>query len=208
VARTARAAASSNGEAPRVAAVPVSAVVRASVLFAAVAASVAAGTSIASGSDAPACAGADASPTAQTVTQARAAIACLLNAARDDGAPLRVDVRLGHAAQSFARALDPAKPLTHAGHGATTPLDRIASAGYPRGASFSAAETLGRSHGSVATPARRVKAWLASASTRRLLTSTRYRDVGVGVVTRGEVTTFVVEVAVRRAEAHLTTTSR
>jgi uncharacterized protein YkwD len=169
---------------------------------------VAAGTSIASGAGAPSCSGAAASPATQTVTQTRAAIACLLNAARDDGAPLRVDVRLGHAAQSFARALDPAKPLTHAGQGATTPLDRIASAGYPRGEPFSAAETLGRSRGSVATPARRVKAWLASASTRRLLTSTRYRDIGIGVVTRGAVTTFVVEVAVRHAAAHVTTTSR
>jgi uncharacterized protein YkwD len=201
-------AASSNGEAPTVATVRISAGVRGSLLFAAVVATVATGNSVASGADAPACAGAGASPASQTVTQTRAAIACLLNAARDDGAPLRVDIRLGHAAQRFAHALDPAKPLTHAGRGATTPLDRIASAGYPRGASFSAAETLGRSRGSVATPARRVKAWLASASTRRLLTSTRYRDVGIGVVTRGAVTTFVVEVAARHAAAHVTTTSR
>jgi uncharacterized protein YkwD len=177
--------------------------VRGSALIAVAALSVAAGSSVASAADAPACAGADALPGTQTVVQTRATITCLLNAARADGAPLSADVRLGHAAQGFARALDPSKPLTHAGHGGTTPLDRIATAGYPRGGSFSAAETLGRSHGSLATPARRVKAWLAAASTRKLLTSARYRDVGVGVVTRGDVTTFVVEVAARRAAAHV-----
>lgn len=178
--------------------------VRGSALIAVAALSLAAGSPAASAVEAPICAGADQSPATLTVTQTRSAIICLLNAARDDGAPLRTDARLGRAAQRFARALDPAKPLTHTGHGETTPLDRIAAVGYPRGGSFSAAETLGRSNGSPATPARRVKSWLANASTRRLLTSARYRDVGIGVVTRGNVTTFVVEVAARRAAAHVT----
>jgi uncharacterized protein YkwD len=181
--------------------VPESGGVRGSALIAVAALSLAAGSSTASAADAPLCAGADQTPATLTVTQTRSAITCLLNAARDPAAPLRPDVRLGHAAQRFARALDPGKPLTHDGHGGTSPLDRIAAVGYPRGGSFSAAETLGRSNGSLTTPARRVKNWLASASTRRLLTSTRYRDVGIGVVTRGTVTTFVVEVAARRAAA-------
>jgi len=185
-------------------AVPESGGVRGSALIAVAALSFAAGSPTASAADAPVCAGADQTPTALTVAQTRSAITCLLNAARDPGAPLRPDVRLGRAAQRFARVLDPAKPLTHDGHGGTSPLDRIAAVGYPRGGPFSAAETLGRSNGSLATPARRVKNWLASASTRRLLTSARDRDIGVGVVTRGAVTTFVVEVATRRAAAHVT----
>jgi uncharacterized protein YkwD len=184
-------------------ALPESGRVRGSALIAVAVASLAAGISTASAADAPACAGADETAETLTITQARSAITCLLNAARDDKAPLRADVRLGRAAQRFARALDPAKPLTHAGHDETTPLDRIAATGYPRGGSFSAAETLGRSRGSLTTPARRVKNWLASPSTRRLLTSARYRDVGIGVVTRGTTTTFVVEVAARRAAAHV-----
>jgi uncharacterized protein YkwD len=189
--------------------VPESAGVRGFNLIAVAAVSLAAASSsIASAEDDRRCAGAGQTPATQTIAQTRAAVTCLLNAARGDRAPLRADVRLGHAAQAFARALDPGQALTHAGHGGTTPLDRIASAGYPRGGSFSAAETLGRSRGSLATPAQRVKAWLASAGTRRLLTSARYRDVGIGVVTRGGVTTFVVEVATRRAAAHVTTTSR
>ncbi len=185
-------------------ALPESGHVRASALIAVAALSLATGSSPASAADAPACAGADQTAATLTIAQTRSAITCLLNAARDDRAPLRADARLAHAAQRFARALDPAKPLTHAGHGETSPLDRIAATGYPRGGSFSAAETLGRSRGSLTTPARRVKNWLASASTRRLLTSARYRDIGIGVVTDGATTTFVVEVAARHAAARVT----
>jgi uncharacterized protein YkwD len=185
-------------------ALPESGDVRASALIAVVTLLVAASSSTTSAAVAPACAGADQTAATLTIAQTHTAITCLLNAARDDKAPLRADVRLSRAAQRFARALDPAKPLTHTGRGETSPLDRIAAVGYPRGSSFSAAEALGRSRGSLTTPARRVKNWLASASTRRLLTSARYRDVGVGVVTRGNVTTFVVEVAARRAAARVT----
>jgi hypothetical protein len=42
-----------------------------------------------------------------------------------------------------------------------------------------------------------VKKWLAAPSTRRLLLSAKYRDVGIGIVTRGTVTTFVVELGRR-----------
>jgi len=155
----------------------------------------------------PACAHADAQATALTIAQTRAAITCLLNAARAERQlePLDGDVRLARAAQRFARALDPGKPLTHTGHGGTSPLDRIAAVGYPRGGAFSAAETLGRSRGTLATPAARVKSWLASASTRKLLMSARYRDVGIGVATAGGRTTFVVETAARgESGAHVT----
>ncbi len=183
---------------------PESGRVRGSTLIAVVLASLAAGSATASAADTPLCPGADQAAATLTIAQTRTAISCLLNDARADAPPLRTDLRLGRAAQRFARALDPAKPLTHAGHGQTTPLDRIASTGYPRGGPFSAAEALGRSRGSLTTPARRVKNWLASASTRRLLTSARYRDIGIGVVTRGDATTFVVEVAARRAAAHVT----
>lgn len=144
------------------------------------------------------CAGADVPATTASVTATRAAIDCLIDAARAERglAPLKADTRLQTAAQRFARALDPGKPLTHAGRGGSTPLTRIADSGYARGAGgFAAAETLGRSKGSLATPAARVKAWLASAATRKLLLSGRYRDVGVGVATVGDVATFVVEVA-------------
>lgn len=146
----------------------------------------------------PTCKGADVPATAQSVAATRSAIACLIDAARAERrlAPLKADARLQTAAQRFARALDPAKPLTHAGRDGSTPLSRISAAGYGRGASgISAAETLGRSKGSLATPAVRVRKWLGAAATRKLLLSARYRDVGVGVVTAGDVATFVVEVA-------------
>jgi uncharacterized protein YkwD len=146
----------------------------------------------------PSCKGADVPATAQSAAATRSAIACLVDAARvERNLPvLKTNARLQTAAQRFARTLDPAKPLTHAGPGGSTPLSRIADAGYARGGSgFSAAETLGRSKGSLATPSTRVRKWLAAAATRKLLLSAKYRDVGVGVVTAGDTATFVVEVA-------------
>lgn len=148
----------------------------------------------------PTCTGADVPATAASAPATRSAIACLVSAARTArGLPaLRRDARLQAAAQKWARSLDPDRPLTHAGRDGSTPLTRIADAGYARGADgFGAAETLGRSQGSLATPAARVAAWLRSPSTRRLLLSGKYRDVGVGVVTAGDEATFVVEVASR-----------
>ncbi|HWI72396.1 MAG TPA: CAP domain-containing protein [Baekduia sp.] len=173
---------------------------RGSMVFVVVASAAVLGTVGGSPAGAGACAGADRTASSATIAQTRAALRCLIDAARADRslAGLKADARLQSAAQKFARALDPGKPLTHAGRGGSTPLDRIADSGYARGASgFTAAETLGRSHGSLSTPAARVKAWLADAGTRRLLLGARYRDVGIGVVSRGDVTTFVVEIAAR-----------
>lgn len=144
------------------------------------------------------CAGADTPATAQSIAATRSAIACLVAAARTERRlpALKPNARLQTAAQRFARTLDPAKPLTHAGPGGSTPLSRITATGYARGAGgFSAAETLGRSKGSLATPSIRVRKWLAAAATRKLLLSAKYRDVGIGVVTAGDVATFVIEVA-------------
>lgn len=145
------------------------------------------------------CAGADQAPTPATIARARAAIACLVDAARAERglAPLRRDGRLRTAAQRFAGALDPRRPLTHTGAGGSTPLDRIAATGYGRGTGFSAGEALGRGEGSYATPAVRVSTWLDDADTRRTLLAARFRDVGVGVVVRGATTTYVVELGAR-----------
>jgi uncharacterized protein YkwD len=148
----------------------------------------------------PGCTGADVAPTAQSAARARAAIACLLDAERDRrGLPaLRRDPHLRAVAQSFARRLDPKRPLSHTGADASTTVERVADAGYTRGP-FTASETLGRGDGRLATPSALVATWLASASTRRTLLSGRYRDVGVGVVVRGPVVTYVVELARRTA---------
>lgn len=144
------------------------------------------------------CKGADVPATQQSVAATRSAIVCLIDAARAERKlpALKANARLQTAAQRFARTLDPGKPLTHAGRDGSTPLTRITDAGYARDAAgISAAETLGRSKGSLATPATRVRKWLGAASTRKLLLSGKYRDVGVGVVVSGATATFVVEVA-------------
>jgi uncharacterized protein YkwD len=157
-----------------------------------------AGAGAAPSAGAPTCAGADRNPAAaaSSVASVRGAIACLLDAARAEQQlpALHRDARLASAAQRFAAALDINKPLTHTGKGGTTPLDRIAAAGYG-GGTFTAAETLGRARGALATPAQRVRVWLRSASIKKLLLSGKYRDVGVGVAVRGGTTTYVVELA-------------
>jgi uncharacterized protein YkwD len=149
-------------------------------------------------SDAP-CAGADRRPTAATAPAARAAVLCLLDAARAERhlPALRAEVHAGRAAQRFADALEPHKALTHLGRGGSLPQDRLARAGYAGGArkAFDAGEALGRSIGRSATPAQRVSAWLADGPTRRILLATRFRDVGVGVSVAGDRTTYVVDVA-------------
>jgi uncharacterized protein YkwD len=147
-------------------------------------------------SGAPVCAGAENDPAASSATSVRSAIACLIDAARaEHRAPaLHRDARLSSAAQKFARALGPKKALTHTGKGGTTPIDRIAAAGYG-GGTFTAAETLGRAHGALATPEERVRVWLSNKTIKNLLLSSKYRDVGVGISVKGETTTFVVELA-------------
>jgi uncharacterized protein YkwD len=147
---------------------------------------------------APTCAGADRAPasSSSSVNGVRSAIACLLDAARAkrDLPALHRDPRLASAAGRFASALNINKPLTHTGRDGTTPIDRIAAAGYG-GGTFTAAEALGRARGALATPAARVRIWLESTSIKKLLLSKTYRDVGVGVSVRGGMTTYVVELA-------------
>jgi uncharacterized protein YkwD len=147
-------------------------------------------------SRAPVCAGAEIDPAASSPAAVRSAVACLIDAARAQRRlpALHRDARLASAARRFAATLDPAKPLTHRGRGGTTPLDRIAAAGYG-GGTFTAAETLGRAHGALATPAQRVRIWLADKTIKKLLLSAKYRDVGVGTSVRGGTTTYVVELA-------------
>jgi len=149
-----------------------------------------------------ACADAGRRPTASTEAAARAAVLCLINVARAerDLPALRAEIHARRAAQRYADALDPRRPLSHAGRSGSTVQDRLAAAGYARGSrsAFDAGEALGRSIGRSSRPAARVTAWLADGPTRRILLSRRYRDAGVGVtVARGKVT-FVVDVAAPR----------
>jgi uncharacterized protein YkwD len=173
--------------------------VRGAALTALTALALVASSSAASAAAPSTCAGADQLPAVATVAETRDAIACLIDQARAARhlPALHVDTRLQRAAQRFARDLKPSKALTHRGSGGSTPLERVAASGYPRGGAYGAAEALGRSHGTLATPQTRVAHWLADTGTKRLLLSGAYRDVGVGVVTKGDTTTFVVEIAKR-----------
>jgi uncharacterized protein YkwD len=149
-----------------------------------------------------ACADADRRPTASTEARTRAAIRCLLDAARAerDVPALRDEPHARAAAQRFADRLDPVRPLSHIGHRDSTVQDRLAAAGYAHGSrnAFDAGEALGRSVGRSSTPSARVTSWLADGPTRRILLSRRYRDVGIGVAVAHGKVTFVVDLAARR----------
>jgi uncharacterized protein YkwD len=153
--------------------------------------------------DTPACVDISRRPSPATEGRARAAVLCLLNAARAerDAAALHTERHIGRAAQRFAEALDPAHPLTHIGHGDSSPQERLAAAGYAKGKAkaFDAGEALGRSIGTSASPAQRVAAWLADGRTRRILLSSRFHDAGIGVSVAGGKVTYVIDVAARHA---------
>jgi uncharacterized protein YkwD len=150
------------------------------------------------------CPNADHTPSASTEGQARAAVLCLLDAARSDrkAAALHADAHVRRAAQSFAEFLGATRPLTHVGRGATSPAGRLATAGYEHGKrnAFDAGEAIGRSIGTSATPAQRVASWLADPRTRKILMAGRFRDVGVGVSAAGDKVTFVVDLGAPHAD--------
>ena len=159
---------------------------------------VALGTAVPAAAPAATCADVDRIPSATTEDQARAAVLCLLDAARAQRkvAPLHSELHIRRAAQGFAAWMDPAKPLTHNGHGGK-PDDRLAIAGYAHGnrKAFDAGEAIGRSIGDAATPDERVSEWLADPQTRKVLLASRFRDAGVGVEVAGGKVTFVVDLA-------------
>jgi uncharacterized protein YkwD len=171
--------------------------VHGTLFLAAISTLAAAGTPAAAPAGAAAtCAAAEAIPTAAHAEAARSAVLCLLDAARAarDVEALRREPHLRRAAQGFARTLAASGALPHDGGGASV-LRRVRRAGYDPGAGFTAAEVLGRSSGGAAAPAQRVARWLRDPSSRRLLLSGRFRDVGVGVAVASDGTaTYVVDV--------------
>lgn len=146
----------------------------------------------------PSCAHAEELPEgSETLADARSALLCLINADRraHHRRALLNDVHLHRAAQAYAAAIDPDAPLVHVGKDGRTLRARIVASRYAK--RFLYAEALGRSRGRSATPDARVRGWLASGSTRSVLRSARFRDVGIGLARTGDKLTFVVVLAAK-----------
>lgn len=119
-----------------------------------------------------------------TVSIARTAVRCLINAKRDElgRRPLRRNAMLGRAAQSHADDLLSFDYVGHRGPDGGRPPARIADSGYFRGfKSGASAELIGMGAGQGGSPAAMVRSWLRSKNSRSVVLARRARDFGVGV---------------------------
>ncbi|HEY6760383.1 MAG TPA: CAP domain-containing protein [Baekduia sp.] len=146
-----------------------------------------------------ACAGDDAAPSDPA---AAAATLCLLNqqrAAHGLGA-LTESTVLDRAATGFARDMVERRFFDHVSPGGGTMLDRLKSAGWAPGGSWSAGENIAWGSGSLATPASIVDDWMHSAGHRANILNGSFAAIGIGIADgapqagiRGEAGTYVTD---------------
>ena len=132
------------------------------------------------------CADATLRPNSENLERARAATLCLLNAerAKHDLAPLRVNERLGSAAQAYSAKMVRERFFAHVCPAGSTLKRRIRSAKYINASvrDYSLGENLAWGSGSLSTPKSIVRGWMRSSGHRQAILDEGYRDVGVGVV--------------------------
>jgi uncharacterized protein YkwD len=129
------------------------------------------------------CAGAETPIQATTLEDARAALACLIDAVRTERGlgPVRADARLERAARSHAADMVRRDYFAHRSPGGSDVSDRLARAGWtPARGSWWAGEILVTGDGAAGTPRRLVAAWLNSPPHRSVLLSTRPDAIGIG----------------------------
>jgi len=132
-----------------------------------------------------ACPGAEAPIAATTVAAARAALACLIDEARQerDRIALRLDDRLARAARDQAADMVRRDYFAHVTPTGADLTDRLRRASWPPGGQgWWAGEILALGSGPLSTPRRLVAAWLSSPPHRAILLSARAVRIGIGVV--------------------------
>jgi uncharacterized protein YkwD len=127
-----------------------------------------------------ACSGANAAAAAQSVSQHRAAVLCLVNAQRASRGlpPLRVSRLLTSAAQRHSRDMVVRRFFAHESLSGATVRDRVARTGYLHGR-WSLGENIGWM--SAPSAAGIVQAWMNSAGHRAMILHRAFREAGVGV---------------------------
>jgi uncharacterized protein YkwD len=121
---------------------------------------------------------------ADAMATAAGSIVCLVNVERTSrGLPrLQRDSDLSQAARGHASDMARQNFFAHVSPDGDTVSDRLRTAGYGRpGDGWHVGEDLGWGTGDRATPNALVDAWLASPGHRRILLSSTYREIGVGV---------------------------
>jgi uncharacterized protein YkwD len=130
------------------------------------------------------CSGARAVAAARTISPARQATICLVNAERGRRglAPLRTNDDLTVAAQRHSVDMVARRFFAHDTPNGTTVRERVQRTGYLRGARrWSLGENIGWASQSGATPAGMVRAWMNSPGHRAIILNGRFREAGVGI---------------------------
>jgi uncharacterized protein YkwD len=155
----------------------------------------------ASSASAASCSGARAVAAAHTISPARQATICLVNAerARRGRAPLRASRKLTLAAQRHSVDMVARGFFAHETPNGTTVRERVQRTGYLRGAwRWALGENIGWAAQSGATPAGMVRAWMNSPGHRAIILTARFREAGVGIAMgipagRGSGATFTMD---------------
>jgi uncharacterized protein YkwD len=130
------------------------------------------------------CESADALPGQVSVTDARDAVLCLMNAERTARGlkRLRAQPDLAEAAGRFARQMVRDRFFDHASPGGSTMVSRIKATSYLRDAvRWTVGENLAWGTGTKATPRATVDAWMHSADHRANLLDRGFAEVGIGI---------------------------
>jgi uncharacterized protein YkwD len=130
------------------------------------------------------CESADALPGQVSVTDARDAVLCLMNAQRTARGlkRLRAQPDLAEAAGRFARQMVRDRFFDHTSPGGSTMVSRIKATSYLRDAvRWTVGENLAWGTGTKATPRATVDAWMHSADHRANLLDRGFAEVGIGI---------------------------
>jgi uncharacterized protein YkwD len=130
------------------------------------------------------CESADALPGQASVTDARDAVLCLMNAQRTARGlkRLRAQSDLAEAAGRFARQMVRDRFFDHTSPGGSTMVSRIKATSYLRDAvRWTVGENLAWGTGTKATPRATVDAWMHSADHRANLLDRGFAEVGIGI---------------------------
>jgi uncharacterized protein YkwD len=130
------------------------------------------------------CESADALPGQVSVTDAREAVLCLMNAERTARGlkRLRAQPDLAEAAGRLARQMVRDRFFDHTSPGGSTMVSRIKATSYLRDAvRWTVGENLAWGTGTKATPRATVDAWMHSADHRANLLDRGFAEVGIGI---------------------------
>lgn len=131
------------------------------------------------------CAGVNANPVQTPRKRIARSTVCLLNKQRKARGlrELRLNPRLSSAARFHSRDMVAKRYFDHVSRGGKDVVDRITRTGYlSRVRSWIVGENLAWGSGGLSTPKQIVKSWMHSPGHRQNILTSRFREIGIGVV--------------------------